>query len=360
MQPGYRAWLQSQADAGNIDARTALKFQGDDGGYWLDPALSGTGTKGADGQFKDYNRSQLEGVLNGFASQYRAQNSGGGNASYDSYAAGGGGGGYGAADPAAAAYYEDQIRQAENALGRIGSQRDIGFSNIDSSYNSALNKLLGQNSAAERDYGVNKQRTTEDNVTARSRVDQDVARKSQSLRRLLGDNSSAGQFAAPLAVAKQGSQQLGDIQTSYSRNLQNLDTANEDRKRRFGESRSDLDNQRTINRNNLESGLKQREAEILDQIGGLNVQKAQARGQNYLQARGTAQGYADRVNSILSQIDQLGRNPSIATKDVAFTAPELAQYNTTDIGFTGGTPEQTAAGPYFGLLVGDERRRRTI
>jgi hypothetical protein len=284
--------------------------------------------------------------------------SGGGGGGGSGGRGGGGGGTSATFDPAAAAYYDDQINQANNALGRIGTQRDIGFGNIDSSYNSALNKLMGQNAAAERDFSLNRQRTTDDNVQARSRVDQDVSRKSQSLRRLLGDNNSAGLFAAPLAVAKQGSQQLGDVQRSYSRNLQNLDIANDDRKRKFSESRSDIDSQKTINRNNLEASLKQREAELLDQIGGLNLQKGQASGQNYLQARGSAQGYTDRVNSILSQIDQLGRNPSIATKDVRFTAPELAQYNTSDIAFTGGSPIQQAAGPYYGLLQDEDKRDR--
>lgn len=288
------------------------------------------------------------------ASSVATSYNGGGNASYA------GGGTVNTFDPAAMAYYDDQINQANSALGRIGAQRDIGYGNIDNSYNSALNRLMGQNSMAERDFNLNRQRTTDDNVQARARVDQDVSRKSANLRRLLGDDNSAGLFAAPLAVAKQGSQQLGDIQTSYSRNLQNLDIANDDRKRKFDESRGDLDNQRLSNRNNLEAQLKQREAEILDQIGGLNIQKAQARGQNYAQARGTAQGYTDRVNSILSQIDQLGRNPAIATRDINFTAPELAQYNTSDIAFTGGTPTQQAAGPYWNIISDEQKRRQTL
>lgn len=276
------------------------------------------------------------------------------------YSSSGGGSAAGVADPAVVAYYEDQINQANSALGRIGNQRTIGNQNINSSYNAALNKLLGQNAAAERDFGTNKQRTIDDNVAARAKVDENVSRQSAGLRRLLGQNSSAAEFAAPLAVARQGNTQLGDIQTTYGRNLQTLDTANEDRKRQFTDSQTDLGNQAQIQRNQLEAGLAEREASLLDELSNLQVQKAQANGQTYAQARSATQANNSRVNSLLAQIDQLGLNPQIAAKsDLKFVAPELSQYSTSDIGVTSGaSPAQTAAGQFYNLLGLDDRRNQ--
>lgn len=273
---------------------------------------------------------------------------------------GGGGSAAGVADPAVARYYEDQINQVNSAIGRLGNQRSIGNQNIDSQYNSALNKLLGQNAAAERDYSTGRQRTIDDNVTARAKVDDTVARQSAGLRRLLGQNSSAAQFAAPLAVAKQGTEQLANIQTGYSRNLQSLDTANEDRKRQFEDTRGDIDSQARIQRNQLEAGLAEREASLLDELSNLQVQKAQSNGQTYDAARALTQGNNNRVNSLLAQIDQLGLNPTIAAKqNIQFSAPELAQYQTSDINVAPGqSPAQTAAGQYYGLLGLDDRRKQ--
>lgn len=264
-------------------------------------------------------------------------------------------------DPAALAYYDDQINQANSALGRINTQREVGLGNILGSYNGALNTLTGQNSQAERNAGLTRQRSIDDNVNARAAVDANVSRQSQSLRRLLGNSSSAAQFAAPLAVARQGNQQQGEIQTSYGRNLQNLDIADEDRKRSYEAALSDLNNQRTQSENTLNSGLMQNEAQINETLSGLALQRAQARGQNYTQARGASQGYSDRITNLLNQIDQLGRNPAITAREVAYTAPSLEQYATSPIAAQLGqqSAAQNAAGQY-GYLLGDERRRREV
>jgi len=265
-------------------------------------------------------------------------------------------------DPAALAYYNDQEAQARQALGRLNQQREIGLGNIGSSFNSALNSLLGNNAQAERDAGLTKQRTIDDNVTARANVDQTVARQAQGLRRLLGNSSSAAEYAAPLAVARQGNQQQGAIQTSFGRNLQNIDIADEDRKRQFGSAQEDLNNQRRIQENQLNSGLLNSEATINESLSNIALQRAQAQGQNYAQARGQLTPFNDRINTLLSQIDQLGANPAIAAKNVSFTAPTLDAYNTSGIAVAQGqNPAQQQAGQYANLLnQQDEDRRRKM
>ena len=272
-----------------------------------------------------------------------------------------GGGGGTSYDPAAIAYYNDQEALARQAIDRLNAQRGIGQGNIQKSYQSALDALLGNNSQAERDAGLTKQRTIDDNVTARSTVDQTVARQAQGLRRLLGNSSSAAQYAAPLAVARQGNQQQGAIQTNFGRNLQNIDIADEDRRRAFEGAQGDLTNQRTIQENQLNAGILQNEATIQEQLQNIALQRAQAQGQNYAQARGSLTPFNDRISTLLSQIDQLGANPNIQARNVNFTAPSLENYNTSGIKVAQGqTPAQQAAGQYAGLLQTEDDRRKRL
>lgn len=301
---------------------------------------------------------------NGATSQSQAQSNNiasaiGGGGSAGRASGGGGGSSY---DPAVLAYFNDQETLARQSLDRLNSQRGIGLGNVANSYQSALNSLLGSNAQAERDAGLTKQRTIDDNVTARANVDQTVARQAQGLRRLLGNSSSAAEYAAPLAVAQQGNKQQGAIQTSFGRNLQNIDIADEDRKRAFGSAQEDLVNQRRQSENALNSGLLQTEAQINEQLSNIALQRAQAQGKNYAQARGSITPFNDRVSALLSQIDQLGANPAITARDVNFTAPTLDQYSTTGIPIAQGqNPAQAAAGQYaqlLGLNNEDDRRRR--
>ena len=276
-------------------------------------------------------------------------------------AAGGGISAAPAFDPAAMAYYDDQQNLANQALARLNAQRGIGQGNIANSFQSALNQLLGSNAQAERDAGLTKQRTIDDNVTARANVDQTVARQAQGLRRLLGNSSSAAQYAAPLAVARQGNEQQGAIQTSFGRNLQNIDIADEDRKKAFGSAQEDLGRQRTQQENQLNAGLLQNEAQINEQLSSIALQRAQAQGKNYAQARGSLAPFNDRVSTLLSQIDQLGANPAIAAKNVSFTAPTLDQYNTSGIQVAQGqTPAQAQAGQYAQLLQAEQEKKRKL
>lgn len=326
----------------NANANNGPKVQGSSFNDSFGQLVSGAGQLG---QFATLGEPDVAGVSTGGYS-------GGGRAA---------GGGVASYDPAALAYYDDQITRANQALGRVDTQRQVGLDNILSSYNSALNSLTGQNAQAERNAGLTRQRAIDDNVNARAQVDANVARQSQSLRRLLGNASSAANFAAPLAVAQAGNQQQGTIQTAFGRNLQGLDIADEDRKRAYADAMTDLNNQRTQQTNALESGLLGQQAQLNETLGNLNLQKAQARGQNYAQARGASAPFNDRVSNILNQIDQLGRNPAITARSVNYTAPSLEQYTTQGISAALGQQAPGAANTgQYGYLLGDERRRRMI
>jgi hypothetical protein len=283
---------------------------------------------------------------------------------------GGGGGGAGGFDPAALAYYDDQEKLAKSGLDRLGKQKGIGYSNIDNSFNAAFNRLLGEKAVATRDYGLSKNRTIEDNRNSRDSIERGVQTQSASLKRLLGSmgagNSSAAEVLAPYAVAKQGNQQLGDVQTRFGRNLQSLDLAKEDTEREFSSQQGDLNLQRSQKRNEFDAGLAQQEAGILEQLSNIALQRQQAKGQNYAQARSAMGNYSDRINALLGRVDSLGKqyaSPITRQKSLQFAAPELSNYDTAGISLGDARPNDALSqvtNPFFQLLGNDDERRREL
>jgi len=269
------------------------------------------------------------------------------------------------------AYLADQEALARQAQGRLGQQRQIGQQNIEGSYTTALNDLMESAARAQRDYELTSSRNREDNVSARAATDQSVNAMSSGLQRLLGSrgagNSSAAQILAPFAVAKQGASRLGEIQGTYGRNMQNLDTSYGDVKSEEQKQREALAEQKRLKAQELEAGLSQAEIGILEQLSGLGLERARLNNQNYNDIRSSAQGYNNQISSLLDRINSLGAQYTGAVKPlegVRFTAPELAQYNTSALSSgaraqQAGVPSPVAdlVGQYFPTLLGEDRRR---
>lgn len=270
------------------------------------------------------------------------------------------------------AYLDDQQNQANAALGRIGDQRNIGNQNIESSYNQSLQGLLNSSSRAKQDYDLTKGRDLEDNRNARASTDRSVARSSTGLQRLLGSqgagSSSAAQILAPFAVARQGTERLGEIQSSFGRNQQNLDLGFDRTKEDEKNQRSALDLEKIRRGNELEAGLLQNEAGIRGQLSNFDIARAKAQGQDYTQIRGDVQGYNNTINQLLSRIDQLGnqfQNAIGPAKGVTFDTPDLSQYNTGDLSRGRLNPELSApvqdqVGGYYNLLGLDDEDKRQL
>lgn len=268
------------------------------------------------------------------------------------------------------AYLADQEAMARQAQGRLGQQRQIGQQNIEGSYTTALNDLIESAAKAQRDYELTSGRNREDNVSARAATDQSVNAMSSGLQRLLGSrgagNSSAAQILAPFAVAKQGASRLGEIQGTYGRNMQNLDTSYGDVKSEEQKQREALAREKQLKAQELEAGLSQAEIGILQQLSGLGLERARLNDQNYNDIRSSAQGYNNQISSLLDRINSLGSQYQGAVKPLAgvrFSAPELAQYNTSALSSgraqQAGVPSPVAdlVGQYFPTLLGEDRKR---
>lgn len=245
---------------------------------------------------------------------------------------GAGGGSAGTAQDRAdeQAYWQDQIENANRQLARLPKQLQAGEDNIQGSYQTAYDRLVGDKATTQRDYNTKRGQTVEDNITAKGAIDTSVRNQNTALQRLLGSrgagSSSAATILAPYAAAVQGNNQRQQVQTAYGRNIQGLDTSWGDYQNDWQDSAQDLDVQRQNQLKTLRSGIDDTKAQLLDEQGNAAVQKAQAGGASYTAARNARTPYMARINKLIDAIDKLGTNVNLTPKTVAYKAPELSTY----------------------------------
>lgn len=306
----------------------------------------------------------LDGLVNGVAQ--RASGSGSGSGS----GAGAAAAKANAERAATLQYIADQESLANQGLGRLTNQRDIGLSNITNSANQAYNQLASSKATAERDYGLSQTQAREDNMAARNAVDSTVRNNSRGLQSLLGargaGSSSAAKYLAPFLVAQQGAEKAGANQQTFSRNQQSLDKNWQDALRSYEEQRSGVDLETQQRQNELNAGVEQNRVGLLQQLANLQLERARANGQDYGSVRGAVQGYNANIQNALNSIDQLSRlyaNPVSKVTDVTYAAPDLAQYDTSRITGVGGDLAPGIAdtvGQYYNLIGRDEERQGAL
>lgn len=265
------------------------------------------------------------------------------------------------------AYWDDQMANADRQLGRIPEQERILRENAENSYQSAYNRLVGDKATTERDFNTTKTRAVEDNVQAKNTINSGVRNQNAGLQRLLGSrgagNSSAAQILAPFAAAKVGNQQRQQVQTAYGRNMQGLDTAWGDYNKDWDESAGDLVTQRDNSITQGVAGLRQTEADLLESKGNAAVQRNQAGGQSYSQARNARQPYSDRIKALIGQIDAAGALKTFTPKTAAYKAPELSsytydRYGAPQIGSNVNPGQAQQAGAYWTLLGKEDDKKK--
>jgi len=275
----------------------------------------------------------------------------------------GGNAGY---DPAALASFDTSINSANNSLGLLDRQQDIGQENINNGFNSSLNRLLGGKATADRNYNTTKTQSTQDNITARNNIKTSVGRNANAVQRLLGQrgagNSSAAQIVAPYGAALQGTQQLKGVTDAFGRNMQSLDTNYQDFNRDWSNSREDLDRQKFTQEQSLRSSVAERRANLLNSLGQLQSQRVAAQGGNSAAALAAAQPSIDQANRLQGDIVDYGRQfaNAINVNTPTYTSPDLAQYN-YEAG-QGPSVENNSAytdtiNPFLSSLLGNRKQR---
>lgn len=244
--------------------------------------------------------------------------------------AGSGGSGSGV-DPSIAAYFDSLTNAANSQLGRLGNQQAIGIGNIQSAYQHSLDQLNGQKSLTDRNYNTTKGQSLQDYVQSRGGIQQNVGQVANGLQRLLGAHGYTGSAntAANYAAALQGAQQNQQVNQTYGRNQQSLDTNYNDYLGQYNNSVGDLGQQLQSQKNQLQSQIDQNKQSLLSQLANISQQRAQATGANAGSIAAAARPYQDQINAIGGQIDQLGANPAFAPQAATYNAPTLDKYTYT-------------------------------
>ena len=222
----------------------------------------------------------------------------------------------------AVAAYDQGIGNVNTQLGQIPGQRNVGLSNIDTSYNSALNQLLQgkarsqtaydttsgqakqdydlakslaaqgygtQSSQALQDYTLGKAnakntydttklQTGQDYVGAKNTIGSQAGTALNSLLRLLGSRGAGGgsayNISAPGAVARQATIQRNDVGHQFGRNQQALDTT-------YNTGIQGFNTTYGRNKNALDTSYNQG-IQGIDQSYGRNTNALETGWQNYL------------------------------------------------------------------------------
>jgi hypothetical protein len=252
-------------------------------------------------------------------------------------------GGYAEQEAQAKASLLAQLANQENdieaQLGRLGKTRNVGFGNINSAYNQALNRLNEQKAVANRDYQTNTQDTVKGFLGARNDVASQTRARLDAIRQLLGASgsgaSSASQYAAPYAAVREGTQRLAPVQGTYATNRRNLDVALGDTMRQYGNEQEDLGQQRYQQRQQLLSGVKQTRADLLEKLNQIGVARAEAQGGNIEDVLAQQGGRRQAINRLLDEILGLGRqfdNPVLRANNINFATPDLGAYDFDEMG----------------------------
>lgn len=259
----------------------------------------------------------------------------------------GGGGGGGVArpvvDPNEIAYWDDTIGSLNRLLQSSETQKAQGLEQLGNSYNQQLSRSNEAESKALRDYGIKREDTTRDKQSNLGAIDTRARTTNDSLRRLLGlagaGISSAADFAAPNAVARQAGQQRSQTLDQFGRNARNIDLAEGDAKTGFANQRQDLESQKREKEQNFLRGILESQNSIFDNLSNAATQKGLAQGGNYTSTAGARMPFQNAISERRSALDNLFnqyRDPQFAVKNVEVKTPELGQYTNDRIALQAG------------------------
>lgn len=261
--------------------------------------------------------------------------------------------------------YDQGINELQGGLTQLDPQAAVGHQNILDAYTTAYNTLLGQKAQAQQQYTTNKNTEGQNYVTDKNTIGAGVGSAINSAERLLGSrgagSSSAALFNAPQAAARQGSLERNAAGQTFSQNNQSLDQGWGDFNNNWNTSATGLGTQRDQQNNALDSSIAQNRANLLQQIAGLQTQRAAASGMTTAQAVAAGQPYINQANTLLSQATNLGlnyANPVIQATPVQYQAPSLASYTAGEQGPTtlanpSGLTDSVS--PYVNLLLGKKQ-----
>ena len=252
------------------------------------------------------------------------------------WGSGGGGGGQAARDKAnAIAAYDEEIRQANDALGRLGAQQGIGESNAAKARDRAFTENENSFNQARGMYDMNTRDAIDRIKKTRDQVESDAADKIRSARGVFAAggaaDSSFAKILAPFMIGKEASKQQGQAQDTYARNRREMDINYAATENAYKKNKRDVQGEYDNRINGICQKIQGTRSDLEDRIRRANINKGVANGSSLAAAQASQREAADHISGYGREIDQLSADRSIPVEKVEWRAPKLDSYETRDV-----------------------------
>lgn len=265
----------------------------------------------------------------------------------------------------AIAKYDDEIAQANSAIGRLGGQEAVGIANAGKARDRAWQENENSFNESTGRYNMNTKDSIDNIKKTRDQIESDTASKVRSAKGILsaggaGDSSFA-KILAPYEIAKAASKQQGEAQDAYAKNRRDMDINYFAVKNAYKKNQGDIEGEYNNRVNSVKQKVAQSRAELLDRIRSANVGKQTANGSSMAAAIASQQGTRDQINRLGTEIDELGRDRSIPIQKVEWKAPDLATYDPKDVTVkdnseVGGVNDEIS--PNLRPILSDEEKKK--
>ena len=253
-----------------------------------------------------------------------------------SLGAGGGAGGSGSAapsyDPADLDYLNDQETKLRNQIGSVDRTLSSGLTQLGDSYNREVSGANTNQGRALQDFAIKNEDTARGKDRAIERTNSNSRTLANSVRQRIGlasgSGSSAYQFAAPGAVAREATKNRTGVVESFGQNVRDLATGENRVKEDFQSLLSDLLSQKNSRESDFRSGILDRRNQIDGSLAEVARQRALLLGGGYNQVKTAMAPYSSAIDSRQAEIDGLFdkyRTP-FSVKAVDTKTPTLRDY----------------------------------
>lgn len=350
MANDFRGYLYGLGQQGDTNAANALNYVGGD--------YTGQGMTGINpGAFAEYNQAApgaadpQAGALQYLQDAYGRYTGGGGNVLGES-----------TTKPAATgtaddiSFLNDQESQLRGLLGRTDTGLTQGLTKLGDDYDANVGQQTQAEKQALSGYDDKRVQTNQGKQSAYDTINRNAGTGYNSLAQLIGRasgrGSSAYQELLPNVIGKDASSKRLQATNTYGQNLQGIDKAQGKTELSFENILADLLKQKKQGEDDLRSGIEGQKQGILNQILGVQGQRAQAQGGGYAAVKaaqaGTNQAITNSQNSVENFFNQF-RTP-YTPQQAAVATPDLATYQVDRAGVNATSQGQDSSNPYEAIL----------
>lgn len=207
------------------------------------------------------------------------------------------------------AYLDSQKSRLQGQYGKADTALSQGLKELLDSYNNARSETNFQRGRELENLGLKREDTTRAKDKSLDRVNDNARTLRDSILRRIGmasgADSSAYQFAAPTAVAREASGQRGDVMEDFGVNFRNLGLTERRAEEDYDKLLEAIDTDKRGREGKLRSGIELQRQGIDETMAELETQRQRLLGGGYDQVRSALAPIEDRIASRDKTINSL-------------------------------------------------------